>query len=133
MLARKPTTLLEEAKPSIPNGSKNRRNSNGDGIVKLICARPLPFIFFQVDSTTKIGEYDGETQGAIRKIMFDQQQKSLGLPTSDELNADALLEKAKGLPGSPFLPGGIMFEGDDGAGGGDRLAPDSGDRDRPNP
>lgn len=99
----------------------------------------------KVDSTTKISEYDGETQGAIRKIMFDQRQKSLGLPTSDQLNADAVLERAKGLPGSPFLPGGVLFEdagGDDGDGigvadgGGDRdgrLAPDGGGRDQPNP
>ena len=28
-----------------------------------------------VDSTCKIDEYDAETQGAIRKIMFDQKQK----------------------------------------------------------
>lgn len=84
----------------------------------------------QVDSTTKVSEYDGETQGAIRKIMFDQRQKSLGLPTSDELNADSLLEKAKGLPGSPFLPGGVLFEG---GGDDDRVAPDGGDRDPPNP
>ncbi|CAM9933389.1 unnamed protein product [Choristocarpus tenellus] len=60
----------------------------------------------QVDSTCKISEYNEETQGAIRKIMFDQRQKSLGLPTSDELTADSVLEMAKGLPGSPFIPGG---------------------------
>ncbi|CAM9480869.1 unnamed protein product [Ectocarpus sp. 13 AM-2016] len=81
----------------------------------------------KVDSTTKISEYDGETQGAIRKIMFDQRQKSLGLPTSDELNADALLERAKVLPGSPFLQGGVLFEGDSDAGvvgGVDGLGPD---------
>ncbi|CAM9818227.1 unnamed protein product [Scytosiphon promiscuus] len=87
----------------------------------------------QVDSTTKISEYDGETQGAIRKIMFDQRQKSVGLPTSDELNADALLERAKGLPGSPFLPGGVLSEGGGGAGAGDRLAPDGGNRGQSNP
>ncbi|CAN0436841.1 unnamed protein product, partial [Hapterophycus canaliculatus] len=62
-----------------------------------------PFFFpVKVDSTTKISEYDGETQGTIRKIMFDQRQKTLGLPTSDELNAATLLDTAKGLPGSPF-------------------------------
>lgn len=86
-----------------------------------------------MDSTTKISEYDGETQGAIRKIMFDQRQKSLGLPTSDQLSADALLEKAKDLPGSPFLPGGVLFEGNGDATGisvsGDGLAPDGGGRD----
>ena len=34
---------------------------------------------------------------------FDQKQKRLGLPTSDEINTDTLLERAKSLPGSPFL------------------------------
>ncbi len=32
----------------------------------------------KVDSTMRIEEYDDATQGAIRKIMFDQKQKSLG-------------------------------------------------------
>lgn len=79
-----------------------------------------------MDSTSKIGDYDEETQGAIRKIMFDQRQKALGLPTSDELTADSLLEKAKGLPGSPFLPGGTLF---DGSMGDANVAPDGGLRD----
>lgn len=60
----------------------------------------------QVDSTARIGEFDEETQGTIRKIMFDQRQKAQGLPTSDHLSAEAVLERAKGLPGSPFLPEG---------------------------
>ena len=30
----------------------------------------------KVDSVKSIDEYDGETQGAIRKIMFDQDQKA---------------------------------------------------------
>jgi hypothetical protein len=34
---------------------------------------------------------------------FDQQQKARGLPTSDELQMQSLLEKASLLPGSPFL------------------------------
>jgi len=57
-----------------------------------------------VDSTCKIDEYDPETQAAIRKIMFDQKQKAMGLPTSDELTTEAIIEKAKYMPGSPFLP-----------------------------
>ncbi len=91
------------------------------------------FLLPKVDSTTKVSEYDGETQGAIRKIMFDHRQKSLGLPTSDQLSADAVLERAKGLPGSPFLPGGLLFEGGGGGGGGGGVAPDGGVRDPPSP
>ncbi|KAL3777039.1 hypothetical protein ACHAW5_005028 [Stephanodiscus triporus] len=35
-----------------------------------------------VDSTRHIGTYDDETQAEIRRIMFDQRQERLGLPTS---------------------------------------------------
>ena len=59
----------------------------------------------KVDSTQHVSEYDEETQGAIRKIVFDQRQKARGLPTSDELSAQEMLEKYKHLPGSPFLKG----------------------------
>lgn len=38
-----------------------------------------------IDSTRKISDYDESTQGALRKIMFDQNQQRLGLPTSDEI------------------------------------------------
>ena len=39
----------------------------------------------KVDSVRGIQEYDDETQAGIRKLMFDQDQKRKGLPTSDEL------------------------------------------------
>lgn len=57
----------------------------------------------QVDSTCKLDEYDAETQGEIRKIMFNQKQKAMGLPTSEELEQEELMAKVRYLPGSPFL------------------------------
>ena len=39
----------------------------------------------KVDSTMNVSEYDEATQAAIRKIMFDQKQGRLGLPSSDEI------------------------------------------------
>ena len=39
------------------------------------CAQPEP----QVDSSRSMYEYDGETQGAIRKIMYADQEYDLGL------------------------------------------------------
>ncbi|KAL3929511.1 MAG: hypothetical protein SGPRY_001932 [Prymnesium sp.] len=39
----------------------------------------------KVDSTRSMYDYDEETQGAIRKIMFDQDQKRKGLPSSDDM------------------------------------------------
>lgn len=52
-----------------------------------------------VDSTRKIGEYDESTQGALRKIMFDQSQQRLGLPTSDQILGDH----------PPPLPPGVEY------------------------
>lgn len=56
-----------------------------------------------VDSTQRMEEYDEETQGAIRKIMFDQAQKARGLPTSDEMKTSALLAEAMKMPGAPNI------------------------------
>lgn len=56
----------------------------------------------KVDSSKRIDEYDPETQGALRKIMFDQNQKARGLPSSDELKTYEALEKAWNAEGSPF-------------------------------
>ena len=55
----------------------------------------------KVDSTKRVEEYDEETQAAIRKIMFDQAQKAKGLPTSEELSMDAMMQRAMGAPGAP--------------------------------
>eukprot|EP00308_Calcidiscus_leptoporus_P022408 CAMPEP_0119361448 /NCGR_PEP_ID=MMETSP1334-20130426/8747_1 /TAXON_ID=127549 /ORGANISM="Calcidiscus leptoporus, Strain RCC1130" /LENGTH=370 /DNA_ID=CAMNT_0007376457 /DNA_START=1 /DNA_END=1113 /DNA_ORIENTATION=+ len=76
----------------------------------------------QVDSSRSMYEYDGETQGAIRKIMFDQDQKRKGLPTSDELKNEDLLRQAwdaEGSPfkGTPFDPSKVNFN----AGGGSDM------------
>jgi len=75
----------------------------------------------QVDSTRSMYDYDDETQGAIRKIMFDEDQKRKGLPSSDDLKNQDLLRKAwdaEGSPfkGTPFDPLAINFN--NGGGGG---------------
>ena len=56
----------------------------------------------------KIDEYDPETQGAIRKIMFDQKQKRLNLPTSDELAGaggvpDDIAQMMANMPSPPNM------------------------------
>lgn len=61
-----------------------------------------------VDSTLPVDAYDPDTQAAIRKVVFDQQQKAQGLPTSEEIKAQTLIDRAKLLPGSPFLPDGPL-------------------------
>jgi len=56
----------------------------------------------KVESTKSMEEYDGETQGAIRKIMFDQSQKIQGRPTSDQIRTADIMKDAWNAPGSPF-------------------------------
>ena len=73
-------------------------------------------------------DYDDETQGAIRKIMFDQDQKRKGQPSSDELKNEDMLRKAwdaEGSPfkGQPFDPQAINFNGGGGPGGAPGMPP----------
>merc|ERR1719456_1680086 len=56
----------------------------------------------KVESTRSMDEYDGETQGAIRKIMFDQSQKAQGKATSDQIRTAEIMKDAWNAPGSPF-------------------------------
>lgn len=54
-----------------------------------------------VDSTRHISSYEEQTQGMIRKCLFDQRQERMGLPSSDEI-----LGKK---PSIPNLPAGVEY------------------------
>ena len=71
-----------------------------------------------VDKTHKISDYDEATQGMARRILFDQRQERLGLPSSDEImgveveedtGLDVLRDCHGEKVGVDNLPPGVQF------------------------
>jgi len=71
----------------------------------------------KVDSTKSVQDYDPETQGAIRKIIFDRDQKAKGLPSSNQIRTGEIIRQAwdaenSPFKGTPFDPSVLNIQGD---------------------
>lgn len=88
---------IEEGEKFILNLEKSQEN-----IWKTVIKGDAEIDATKVDNTKGLDDFDPETQGALRKIVYEQNRKARGLPTSEEEQQMEMLRKAWDAEGSPF-------------------------------
>lgn len=56
----------------------------------------------KVDNSKELKDFDEETQGHLRKVLYEQQRKNAGLPTTEEMKQEEAMKKVWDAPNSPF-------------------------------
>ena len=62
----------------------------------------------RADNAKRLDEFDLETQGHLQKVLYEQNRKLRGLPTTDEQKKIDLMNKLKKMEGSPFYGSSIQ-------------------------
>jgi len=91
------TWSIEEGEKLILNLEKSCEN-----IWKTVIKGDAEIDGSKVENTKKLDDFDQETQGALRKIVYEQNRKAQGLPTTEEEQQMEMLRKAWDAEGSPF-------------------------------
>ena len=115
--ANESTWVVDEKKKLILSLEKAEEN-----IWKTIMIGDREIDTSKVENPKHLHEFDDETQGALRKILYEQNRKNNGLPTTEEEQQLEMMKKAWNQPGSPFegtpfdpskinVPSGQNFKG----------------------
>lgn len=63
-----------------------------------------------VDNSKKLEEFDLETQGHLQKVLYEQERKRMGLPTTDEEKQQKLMQEMLAKAGADSPMAGLPYD-----------------------